>query len=258
MRRAKPAPLQLKSRERQVGWHLTLYLDAREAAGIFRTTVDFRVNRRDLRGESLDPERSKLVADSRACTKMRRFVVAHRLNRLGTLTYAGEGCHDPVVLRRHVGEFFRQLRTVLGGEAFPYLWVPEWHPGGHGLHVHFAVGQYVKRSLIEQAWGRGFVHIKLLGDLPVGSTTVDEARAAAGYLAKYVGKAIDNSHVAGLHRYEVAQGFKLRTEKLFAVTLDELLALATERMGAVPREMSTSDTWASWTGPTAVAMTWAV
>jgi hypothetical protein len=241
-----------------VGWHLTLYPDAREAAGIFRTTVDFRVNRHDLRGESLDPERSKFVAGSRACTKMRRFIVANGLNRLGTLTYAGEGCHDPVKLRQHVGEFFRRLRILLGGDACPYIWVPEWHHTGHGLHVHFAVGQYVKRSLIEQAWGRGFVHIKLLGDLPVGSTTVDEARAAARYLAKYVGKAFDESHIEGLHRYEVAQGFMPRTEKLFALTLDELLALAAERMGALPREMSTSDTWPSWTGPSAVAMSWAV
>ncbi len=42
----------------------------------------------------------------------------------------------------------------LGGEAFPYLWVPEWHPGGHGLHLHFAVGRYVRQSLIRDVWGR--------------------------------------------------------------------------------------------------------
>jgi|GEM_PF-4388228 hypothetical protein len=42
----------------------------------------------------------------------------------------------------------------LGGESLPYLWVPEWHPGGHGLHLHFAVGRYIKRSAIESAWGR--------------------------------------------------------------------------------------------------------
>ncbi len=51
----------------------------------------------------------------------------------------------------------------------PYVWVPEWHKSGHGQHVHFAVGRFVPRRVIEQAWGRGFVHIKLLGDLPVGS-----------------------------------------------------------------------------------------
>jgi hypothetical protein len=52
------------------------------------------------------------------------------------------------------------------------VWVPQWHPGGHGLQLHFAVGRYVPRTLIEQTWGRGFVHIKLLSGLPVGSGRV--------------------------------------------------------------------------------------
>ena len=53
------------------------------------------------------------------------------------------------------------------------------------------------------------MHIKLLGDLPVGSGTLDEARLAARYLSKYVGKDVDDERrLAGLHRYEVAQGFQ--------------------------------------------------
>lgn len=132
--------------------------------------------------------------------------MANRLNRLGTLTYAGEGNHDPVLFRQRMGEFFRPLRAGLGGNAFPYLWVPELHKSGHGLHAHFAVGRYVPRGLIDESWGHGFVHIKLLGDLPVGSGPLAEARLAAGYLAKYVGKAFDEAKVPGLHRYEVAQG----------------------------------------------------
>lgn len=64
----------------------------------------------------------------------------------------------------------------------------EWHKSGHGLHAHFAVGRYIGRRKIEQAWGRGFVHIKLLGDLPVESTSLHEARLAARYLSKYVSK----------------------------------------------------------------------
>src|SRR5450756_1595543 len=53
---------------------------------------------------------------------------ANRLNRLGTLTYAGAGCHDPRQARADAGEFFRELREQLDGESLPYLWVPEWHP----------------------------------------------------------------------------------------------------------------------------------
>ena len=54
------------------------------------------------------------------------------------------------------------------GRPLAYLWTAEWHKTGHGLHVHFAIGEYIRRSLIEQSWAHGFVHIKLLGDLPVG------------------------------------------------------------------------------------------
>ena len=75
---------------------------------------------------------------------------------------------------------------ALDGAAFPYAWVPERHKSDHGLHLHFAVGRFIRRSLIERSWGHGFVHIKLLGDLPVGTGTVEEARRAAGYLSKYV------------------------------------------------------------------------
>ena len=135
---------------------------------------------------SVDPERSRLEAARRARGKVRRYCTAHGLNRLGTLTYAGAGCHDPAQLRADVGDFFRSLRVSLGGKPFPYVWVPEWHKSDHGMHVHFAVGQFIPRGRIDEAWGRGFVHIKRLSDLPVGSTRLSEARRAAGYLSKYV------------------------------------------------------------------------
>ena len=76
----------------------------------------------------------------RARSKLRRYCAANGLTRLATLTYAGEGVHDPVLLRRDLAVFFRTLRTALGGKALPYVWVPEWHKTDHGLHVHFAFG----------------------------------------------------------------------------------------------------------------------
>ncbi len=145
-----------------------------------------------------DPDRAAAEAGRRARGKIRRYCAANRLNRLGTLTYRGAGCHEPV-----------ELRDGVGPETLPYLWVPQWHPGGHGLHVHFAVGRFVSRRLIERAWGHGFVHIKLLSELPAGSGMVAEARLAARYLARYVGRDSDDARrPAGLHRYEVAQGFQ--------------------------------------------------
>jgi hypothetical protein len=139
-------------------------------------------------GRAPNRERARQEAARRAQAKLRRYCAANRLNRLATLTYAGEGCFDPLQLRGDVGEFFRGLRSGLGGEPFAYAWASEWHPGGHGLHVHFAVGRYVRERLIREVWGRGITHIKRIQDLPVGSGAVEEARRAAGYLAKYVSK----------------------------------------------------------------------
>jgi hypothetical protein len=141
----------------------------------------------------------------------------------------------------------------------PYLWVPEWHKSGHGLHAHFAVGQYVRRNLIVQAWEHGFVHIKLLGDLPVGSGSLSEARIAAGYLSKYVAKTFTDpsARVLGLHRYDVAQGFRPKVVALNAASADEIIERASAELGG---EMPSSE-WSSasvedWQGPPAIWAQW--
>jgi hypothetical protein len=178
---------------------LSLYPQAREGGGslLVRRTAE-------PGGGPPDPARSAAEAGRRARGKIRRYCAANLLNRFGTLTYAGEGCHDPVSLRADLAVFFKRLRAELGGEPLPYLWVPEWHPGGHGLHAHFAVGRFVPRSLIDGAWGHGFIKIKLIGDLPVESGQLAEARVAARYLSKYASKDFGEGQLDGLHRYEVA------------------------------------------------------
>lgn len=230
------------------GWSLSLYPSAGEAGGAFVPAL--RPPRVYVPGTpAADPERSRAEAARRARSKVRRYCAAHRLNRLGTLTYAGVGCHDPAQARLDVADFFRALRALLGGDPFPYVWVPEWHKSGHGLHLHFAVGRFIRRGLIEQAWGRGFVHIKLLSDLPVGSTTLQEARRAAGYLSKYVSKTFtedEASRVAGLHRYEVAQGFQPAVTRLRGRSSVEVLTAAIEVMGSHPSTWWCSDDKDDW------------
>ena len=202
-------------------WTFVLYPDAAEGGGSFRSAA-----RSSGGGYSVEPAAdSRPDAERRARGKVRRYCAANRLNRLGTLTYAGAGCHDPAQFREDLAGFFKRLRGSTG-ERFPYLWVPEWHKSGHGLHAHFAVGRYIQRSLIDAAWGRGFVHIKLLGDLPVGSAALGEARLAARYLSKYVGKDLGQGEAAGLHRYEVAQGFQPRRWPLDGTSADEVLGWA--------------------------------
>lgn len=236
-------------------WLLRLYPAAGEAGGCFvsaRRTRPVRV----LPGMAADPERAAVEAARRARGRLRRYCAANGLNRLGTLTYRGDGCHDPLALRRDVAGFFRGLRCLLGGRPFAYAWVSEWHKT-HGLHAHFAVGRFIERRLIERAWPHGFVHIKLLGDLPAGSGRLDEARQAARYLGKYAGKAFDQRRVPGLHRYEVAQRFQPQSVLITGVSLAEVMALAGERMGAAPWRTWSSADEPEWDRPPAVWASWA-
>lgn len=243
------------------GWLLSLWPTALEAGGSFRSSRPPQRTAPSPTGPPRDPDRAKTEAARRARATVRRYAASNRTNRLGTLTYAGQGCHDPLALRADVAAFFRGLRAGLGGRPMPYIWTAEKHKtksdgSSHGLHVHFAVSTYVPRRLIEQAWGRGFVHIKLLGDLPVGAGKVDEARAAARYLSKYIGKAFDDDRLPGLHRYEVAQGFQPVRELVIGRSADAVLAVASERIGAAPAVRWSSASSSGWQGPPSVWASW--
>lgn len=187
---------------------------------------------------------------------MRRYGAANRLTRLGTLTYGPPRCSDPRQLRADVGGFFRALRTNLGGDALPYVWVPELHKDGVHFHVHFAVGRFIKRGVIERSWGHGFVSIKLLSDLPAGSTSWHEARRAAGYLSKYVTMSF-GSDLRGLHRYEVAQGFQPQPTRLHGRSSADVPAQACSIMGGEPEVRWSSADKEDWQGPPAVWFAWA-
>jgi hypothetical protein len=163
-------------------------------------------------------------------------------------------------VRRHAGEFFRSLRNALGGEPLPYIWVPELHRDGEHFHLHFAVGRYISRRHIEAAWGRGFVHIKLLGNLPVGSGAVAEARVAAGYLSKYVAKSIGDSSKRdmGMHRYDLAEGFRPSTLRFYgAKSSDEVIAQASAVLGGEPVVRWSSAEAEGWSAPPAIWAQWA-
>lgn len=239
---------------RRAGWVLSLCPAAGEGGGSFRPSLPPLPGQRG--GPDPDKERSAAEAARRARSTLRRYCAANRLNRLGTLTYAGDGNHDVLLLREHVAAFFRRLRRLVDAEL-PYVWTAEWHKSGHGLHVHFAVGRYVPRSVIEAAWPHGFVHIKLLGDLPVGSGSLGQARKAAGYLSKYISKAIDDDRrPPGRHRYEVAQGFQPVVVEVWATTCDGVIVEASTVMGAQPERVWTSAELEDWDGPPLVWVQW--
>ena len=87
-------------------WALSLYPDAGEGGGCL--SVERRVVPTGLPPNT---ERAAEEAGRRARAKIRRYAAANRLNRLGTLTYRGEGCHDPLRLRDDLAGFFRDLRA---------------------------------------------------------------------------------------------------------------------------------------------------
>lgn len=92
-------------------WLLSLYPDAAEAGGCFRAS------KRAKATSGADPERAAAEAARRARAEIRRYAAANRLNRLGTLTYAGAGRHDPRELREDVATFFRAVRPGIGAAS---------------------------------------------------------------------------------------------------------------------------------------------
>ncbi len=243
------------------GWTLTLYPGAREGGGCF-VSASGRPRSTGVKGYAADPERAAVEAGRRARARLRRYGAANRLNRMGTLTYGPPRSTDPREVRAHIGLFFRDLRERRGGKAFPYVWVPELHGDGVHFHVHFAVGSYIPRRQIVSAWGRGIVHIMLLGDLPVGSGTLEEARKAAGYLSKYVAKTFVGPAGAsvrptGLHRFDVAQGFAPRAVRIEGTSRAEVVERASGAMGGDPSRSWFSADVEDWQGPPALWLQWA-
>ena len=234
-------------------WSFKLYPDAAEGGGCFVPVY----RRKPLGGGAPDVERSQEEAARRARSKLRRYCAANRLNRLATLTYAGSGCFDQQQLRVEVGEFFRGLRRELAGARFRMRGLRSGIRAGNGLHVHFAVGRYVRQSLIRDVWARGITHIKLIGDLPVGSGALEEARKAGGYLAKYVSKSIGDERVPRLHRYEVAQGFQPEKVELSGESDQDVINQASTQMGGEPSIVWHSAEREGWRAPPAYWCAWA-
>lgn len=238
----------------KAGWYLNLYKGAYEATASFIPTLQTR-DQSNFAG-AIDKTRSQEEASKRAARRIRRYCVSNGLNRLGTLTYEGEGLHDQRQLRKDIAQFFGNLRNDLG-KNFPYVWVPEWHKTHHGLHVHFAVGSYIQKSKIDNAWGRGFTHIKLITDLPAGFTKIEEARIAAGYISKYVAKSFeDTRRIERTHRYDIAQGFTPQKFVIYSETKIDAITKAIDEMGAEPSQYWDSNSDLSWGASPVVWMGW--
>lgn len=236
----------------QAAWVLNVYPTAGEASGRF-LAVGARRGGGGVRGLAADPERAALEGARRARGVVRRYAAANGLTRFGTLTYRGHGCFDQEALRTDLGEFFRGVRAELG--PVPYLVVPEWHKT-HGLHAHFALDRFAHQKMLERVWGSGFVGIKRLSGARSGDGSLQAARIASGYLAKYVTKtfqddAEDKRRLFGLHRYERAQGFNPPVTRLRGSSMADLLGQACHIMGGGWSQEWFSNDVEGWQGPPA-------
>jgi hypothetical protein len=241
----------------RAGWYLSLYPDAGEGGGCFVSSHQ-PARAYVAPGKGSDPERAAKEAARRARAKLRRYCAANQLNRFGTLTYGEPRCSDPRQLRQHVGQFFRDLRAEFGGNPLPYVWVPELHKDGVHFHVHFVISRFIAKPRLRAIWGRGHVDIRRVRGAPIGSGAVGEARIAARYLSKYVGKTFDDPtvRVHGMHRYEVAQGFQPQMVPIYGPTSDSVIDQASVILGAQPAERWNSDEAQEWTGPPAIWAQW--
>jgi hypothetical protein len=196
-----------------------------------------------------DPERSAREAERRATTSIRRLVCEHGLTRMFTLTLreATTAEQRPLVVRR-VQAFTRRVRSRF--PRWKWLAVLEWHPGGHGWHVHLVVDRFLPKALVADLWGWGFVdarRIKVRGD----SSSMAATRKAAAYVAKYVAKGGDDAappHVAGDHRYLRPLGLTW-TEVEAEGEFGDLVAMVWNYWGVPPSWLWWSGDDDRWRGP---------
>lgn len=181
---------------------------------------------------------------------IRRLVTEHELTRMVTLTNAeATAPQDRRKVVRRVQAFVRKLR-----ERTPvrrWLAVLEWHPGGHGWHVHFVTDRFVPKYVLTECWAWGWVDVRLIR--PKGEHTSREAARKAGqYVAKYLGKGQGEheapAHERGDQRYLRAEGMHV-TELLAEGTFQALVGLAWDQVGGSVGWLWWSGAAPDWRGP---------
>ena len=189
-RRCSTNRLSLREPAVRSGWILSVCPAAGEAGGCFvpkRRRSSARWGVRTLNA----PGRRRLDVLGAGCAGT---ALRTGLNRLGTLTYAPPFCTDPGEVRRHAGRVLPEPADARSAASrCRTCGCRSSTPTGRGSTCTSRWVATSSAALIDEAWGHGIVHIKLLGDLPVGLGALAEARHAAGYLSKYVGKSFEDA-----------------------------------------------------------------
>jgi hypothetical protein len=193
--------------------------------------------------------RNEKRALARAQKKVRQFCVRWGLIKMWTFTFK-TAQWDKAVVKAHMNTFLMRWRVLNGGKAFPYLYVLELHPGGHGYHVHVAVpgGMFTDFFQLRRVWGHG--RIRFDKNARRSGESRNDARRLAIYISKYLGKDVDDDHNKGEHRYEPAQNFEIRTTRRWFPTFREAdLFLRTRVRGERFEQVWSDYELEYWAGP---------
>ena len=79
----------------------------------------------------------------------------------------------------------------------------------------------------------------------------------AGAFHRYVGRDVgDERRLAGLHRYEVAQGFQPAKIECYGASAEDVIERASGYMGSAPERVWLSSSVEGWRGPPACWAQW--
>lgn len=211
-------------------------------------TEDGEINEPLLIQDAIQRQADNLArANRRAVTQTRRLAVKWMLTKMWTLTYK-EAQWDKEKIKADMNDFFQRWR-VLEGKPFPYIYVLELHPEGHGYHVHLLVPSWMFTDFFQlrRVWGHGRVRFDKTkrhhGD------SRDDARRVVSYIVKYITKGFDDDHVPGEHRYERAQEFVVTVKRRSFSTFREAMEYLTYFAGEVYSVVWSDYEMDSWRGP---------
>ena len=181
----------------------------------------------------------------RTRTRATLWCGANRADRLLSMTYAGEGQQSWAGVVEDDARFRRRLRAMYPRVAV--LTAAEWHPGGHGWHVHAALTGYVPVMVLARCWGQGGVQVERFKKSGTGPVS---ARLVGRYVAKYLSKGMaGGERPRGSHAYEVTQGTQPLTIRLSGLDAAGVRAAVLALLGGPLSYEWCSDGTPGWRGP---------
>lgn len=182
------------------------------------------------------------------------YAQEYGLGYLWTLTWApdasGKGQSDWQAMVSQVRRFQERLSETFPG--MPYVIVPEWHPGGYGIHLHMGVGQFIHYSVINALWGHGRTHSPRAKNLRGKVAPADCAR----YLAKYVSKTLGIAGLQGKRFWRPHGQTVTIVRHRFSSTVEAEGYAVAFFGGELPAETWSSDDAEDWSGPPVTVLDW--